>query len=36
MTKRTKMHLSREVRGENEQESSLTNSWHNHYGFAIS
>ena len=29
------MHIYREVRRENEQESSLTNSYQNHHGFAI-
>jgi len=33
--KRTRIHLFREVRGENKQESSLTNYWQNHHGFAI-
>jgi hypothetical protein len=27
------MHLSMEVKWENEQEYSLTNSWQNHHGF---
>jgi hypothetical protein len=30
------MHLSKKIRGENEQHFSLTKSWQNHHGFAIS
>jgi hypothetical protein len=35
MTKGTKMYISIEVKVENKQESSSTNSWQNYHGFAI-